>query len=210
MPSLAVVAATGRTGRLVVERALAAGYDVTAIARRPGSLALEHPRLTRRVADALDPESLRDALAGHEVVVSALGSTGRGPTTVYSAGTAGIVSALPSGARLVVISSAGLATPPDAGPGARLLGRILRWVLRHPYADMERMEKSLASTGLAWTAVRPSRLSDQPGTGRARVSSTPPNVSASARLVRIWPPTWWTTWTTRGLSAGWSRSRRSE
>ncbi|ATY09089.1 NADH-flavin reductase [Amycolatopsis sp. AA4] len=170
MSSLAVVAATGRTGRLLVERGLAAGHEVTAIAREPGNLDLDHPRLTRRAADALDPESLRGALAGHEAVVSALGSTGRGPTTVYSAGTAAIVSALPPGARLVVLSSAGLATPPDAGPGARAVSRILRWVLRHPYADMARMEKVLASSGLAWTAVRPSGLTDRPGTGRPRVS----------------------------------------
>ncbi|WP_037368895.1 NAD(P)-dependent oxidoreductase [Amycolatopsis orientalis] len=170
MSSLAVVAATGRTGRLVVERALAAGHEVTAIAREPGNLGLEHPRLIRRSADALDPESLRGALAGHEVVVSALGSTGRRPTTVYSAGTASIVSVLPPGARLVVISSAGLATPRDAGLGTRAASRILRWVLRHPYADMVRMEELLARTGLAWTAVRPSGLTDRPGTGRARVS----------------------------------------
>ncbi|MYW97281.1 NAD(P)H-binding protein [Amycolatopsis rubida] len=138
---------------------MAAGYDVTAIARLPGNLALDHPR---RTADALNPESLRGALARPEAVVSALGSTGLGPTTVCSAGTAAIVSALPSGARLMVLSSAALATPPDAGPGARLLGGILRWVLRHPYADMARMEKLLASSGLAWTAVPPSGLTDQP------------------------------------------------
>ncbi|SFO07447.1 hypothetical protein SAMN05421854_101533 [Amycolatopsis rubida] len=98
---------------------------MTAIARLPGNLALDH---RRRTADALNPESLRGALAGPEAVVSALGSTGLGPTTVCSAGTAAIVSALPSGARLMVLSSAALATPPDAGPGARLLGGILRWV----------------------------------------------------------------------------------
>ncbi|WP_409183739.1 NAD(P)H-binding protein [Amycolatopsis sp. VS8301801F10] len=70
----------------------------------------------------------------------------------------------------MAISSAGLATPPDAGPGARAVSRILRWVLRHPYADMARMEKLLAHSGLAWTAVRPSGLTDRPGTGRPRVS----------------------------------------
>jgi putative NADH-flavin reductase len=170
MSSLAVVAATGRTGRLIVELALAAGHSVTAIARRPDQLAIDHPRLTRRVADVGNPASLRAALAGHTVVVSALGSAGRGPTTVYSAGTAAIIAALPSNARLVVISSAGLATPTDAGPGSRLLSQVLRRLLRHPYADMARMENLLATSDLVWTAVRPTRLTDRPGTGRAHAS----------------------------------------
>ncbi|MEV4108778.1 NAD(P)H-binding protein [Nonomuraea sp. NPDC049695] len=177
MTSLAVVAATGRTGRLVVERALAAGHAVTAVARHPEALGLDHPHLTRRAADVMDPARLRAALAGHDIVVSALGSTGRGPTTLYSAGTAAIIGALPPDARLVVISSAGLATPADAGPTARLFGRVLHHVMRHPYADMNRMERLLAGTSLSWTAVRPTGLTDRPGTGRPRVS-----LGASERL----------------------------
>ncbi|MEV4252467.1 NAD(P)H-binding protein [Spirillospora sp. NPDC049652] len=170
MASVAVVGATGRTGRLIVERALAAGRSVTAIARRPEALGIEHPRLTVRAADATDPASLRAALTGHDTVVSALGATGRGPTDLYSAGTAAIAGALPEGARLVVISSAGLAVPADAGPGARLAARALRRLMRHAYADMERMEALLAASGLVWTAVRPTGLTDRPGSGRPRVS----------------------------------------
>ncbi|MFI7420214.1 NAD(P)-dependent oxidoreductase [Nonomuraea sp. NPDC049684] len=177
MTSLAVVAATGRTGRLVVERALAAGHTVTAVARRPGDLDLAHPRLVRRAADVTDPASLRDALTGHDTVISALGPGGRGPTTVYSQGTAAIVAALPPSARLVVISSAGLSVPAGAGPVTRLLGRVLRHAMRHPYADMALMEQALARTELTWTAVRPTGLTDRPGTGRPRVS-----IGATERL----------------------------
>ncbi|MFI6177957.1 NAD(P)-dependent oxidoreductase [Nonomuraea sp. NPDC051191] len=114
MTSLAVIAATGRTGRLVVERALAAGHTVTAIARRPGELGLDHPRLVRRA---------------------------------------------------------------DAGPVARLFGRVLHHVMRHPYADMARMEQPLSGIGLTWTAVRPTGLTDRPGAGRPRVS-----IGATERL----------------------------
>ncbi|MEV4373529.1 NAD(P)-binding oxidoreductase [Nonomuraea sp. NPDC049637] len=177
MTSLAVVAATGRTGRLVVEHALAAGHTVTAVARRPDGLGLDHPRLVRRAADVTDPASLRAALTGHDTVISALGSSGRGPTTVYSQGTAAIVAALPPSARLVVISSAGLAVPAGARPVTRLLGRVLHHVMRHPYADMARMEQALAGTRLNWTAVRPTGLTDRPGTGHPRVS-----IGATERL----------------------------
>jgi putative NADH-flavin reductase len=180
--ALAVVAATGRTGRLVVELALAAGHEVTAVARRPDDLDIDHARLVRRAADAGEPHTLRAALAGHDTVISALGSAGRAPTTVYSDGTAAIVAALRPDARLMVISSAGLAVPADAGPGTRLLGRVLRQVMRHPYADMARMEGILASTDLAWTAVRPSGLTDRPGTGRPGEGRPRASLDATERL----------------------------
>ncbi|MEV4397889.1 NAD(P)H-binding protein [Nonomuraea sp. NPDC049607] len=35
--------------------------------------------------------------------------------------------------------------------------------MRHPYADMARMEQALSGTGLTWTAVRPTGLTDKPG-----------------------------------------------
>lgn len=170
MASIAVIAATGRTGQLIVRQALAAGHSVTAIARRPRTLDLHHPHLTLRTADVLTPDSLHTTLTGHDVVISALGSTGRGPTTVYSAGTAAIASAMPPSRRLIVLSSAGLAVPADAGPGTRLAGRLLYRVMRHPYADMTRMEQLLATSDLDWTAVRPTGLNDDPPSSRPRIS----------------------------------------
>lgn len=174
MSSIAVVAATGRTGRIIVEQALAAGHHVTAIARRPDLLGVRHDRLTVRAGDVLSPGSLKGALAGHDAVVSALGSTGRGPTTVYSDGTAAIVAAMEDTRRLIVLSSAGVAVPTDAGPGTRLFAAVLRHVMRHPYADMLRMERLLAATDLEWTSVRPTGLTDRPSTGgpRARIGGT--------------------------------------
>ncbi|MGV9323743.1 NAD(P)-dependent oxidoreductase [Streptosporangium sandarakinum] len=170
MSSIAVVAATGRTGRIIVERALAAGHAVTAVARNPLAVGLRHPRLTVKEGDVLNPSSLRDALTGHDAVISALGSSGLGATTVYSEGTAAIISAMAPTRRLIVLSSAGLAVPDGAGLGTRFLSGVLKRIMRHPYADMARMERLLTGSDLDWTAVRPTRLTDDPGTGRPRVS----------------------------------------
>ncbi|WP_433519078.1 NAD(P)H-binding protein [Nonomuraea sp. CA-143628] len=49
--------------------------------------------------------------------------------------------------------------------------------MRHPYTDMARMEDLLSISGLAWTAVRPTRLTDRPATGHPRVS-----IGATARV----------------------------
>ncbi|XVQ90139.1 LLM class flavin-dependent oxidoreductase [Microbispora siamensis] len=51
-----------------------------------------------------------------------------------------------------------------------MLGRVLHRLMRDTYADMARMEELLPGSGLRWTAVRPTGLTDRPGTGRPRVS----------------------------------------
>ncbi|WP_214412724.1 NAD(P)-dependent oxidoreductase [Sphaerisporangium fuscum] len=186
MASIAVVAAAGRTGKIIVEQALAAGHQVTAIARNPDALRVRpgvpadsgtstvaraaDARLTVRAADVLRPGTLDGLLSGHDAVISALGSAGRGPTTVYSAGTASIAGAMGTTRRLIVLSSAGLAAPADAGPVTRLFTRLLYRVMRDTYTDMLRMEELLAATDLDWTAVRPTGLTDRPATGRPRAS----------------------------------------
>ncbi|WP_040778765.1 NAD(P)-dependent oxidoreductase [Nocardia pneumoniae] len=169
MATIAVLGATGRTGRIVVDRALARGHRVTAIVRRPAQLA-PAPGLTVVTADPCTPGALTGLLDQHDAVISALGATGRGPTTVYSTSAAEIIAAMPPAGRLLVISSAGLGVPADAGPGTRLLAAVLRRVMRHAYSDMARMEHLLAHSDLRWTAVRPTGLTDAPVSGRLRVS----------------------------------------
>lgn len=136
MADIAVVGATGRTGRIIVEQALARGHRVTAIVRRAGSLS-PAPGLTVLVADPTVPESLSGRLGEHDAVISALGATGRGPTTLYSVGTAAIIAALPPDGRLLVISSAGLGIPADAGVSTKIFARVLHWIMRNTYTDME-------------------------------------------------------------------------
>ncbi|MFI6597842.1 NAD(P)-dependent oxidoreductase [Nonomuraea sp. NPDC050536] len=168
MSHIAVVGATGRTGRLLVDLARTAGHTVTAIARDPSALP---PGLDRAPMDALG-----QVLPGHDAVISAVGAAGRGPTTVYSAVTATLIEAMPTGGRLVVISSAGLSTPDGAGPLTRLGGRLLHQVMRHVYTDMERMESLLTASPLTWTAIRPTGLTDAAAAGhpRASVGATTP------------------------------------
>ncbi|MFE3557302.1 NAD(P)-dependent oxidoreductase [Streptomyces sp. NPDC059193] len=172
MATVAIVAATGRTGRILVEQALTAGHTVTAIARKPQSLDVNQPRLTARDADVLTPGSLDGLLHGHDVVISALGSPGRGPTTVYSAGTATIAAAMEQVGmrRLIVLSSAGLGVPDGAPVAMRLFAGLLRRIMRGPYTDMARMEHFLATSDLDWTSVRPTALTDKPGSTTRRVS----------------------------------------
>ncbi|WP_280457774.1 NAD(P)-dependent oxidoreductase [Nocardia carnea] len=168
MNAIAVIGAAGRTGRLVVDEALARGHRVTAITRRPGGFA-PAPGLTVATADPTLPSALNGLLDRHDVVISALGTAGRGPTTLYSDSAAAILTTMRPGGRLLVISSAGVSIPSDAGPVTGLFARLLHRIMHEVYTDMERMERRLAHSELVWTAVRPTRLTDAPA-GHPQIS----------------------------------------
>ncbi|MEV6849921.1 NAD(P)H-binding protein [Actinoplanes sp. NPDC051411] len=118
--NITVLGATGLTGRELVRQALARGHVVTAVARDPAKLDVEGVR--RAAGDVRNPESMTHALAGTEVIVSALGvAKGERP---------GVLTA---GARAVVASGAGRVVwlgAFGAGPSAAAAGRLTRTLLK--------------------------------------------------------------------------------
>jgi putative NADH-flavin reductase len=181
---LTVFAATGRIGGHILEQALAAGHDVTAVARNPAAL----PAAVRTVAADLgtvDPADLEPAVAGADAVLSGLGPRSRADAGIASKGTRAIVQAMQAtGARrVVVVSAAPVATvaspgrpnPPRHDPGDGFLMRhlvapALVAALRDVYDDLALMEDVLRDSGLDWTAVRPPRLTNRPLTGAYRTA----------------------------------------
>lgn len=153
------------------------------------------------VADPTVPGSLAGLLDEHHAVISALGARDRGPTTVYSAGATEIIAAMPPGGRLLVVSSAGLDIPSDAGPATRFLARALHRIMRYTYTDMARMEQLLAHSELRWTAIRPTRLTDGPATSRPRILWVRTRKPAREHHEPTWRATYSTPSTTRGPTA---------
>src|SRR5215831_9595503 len=68
-----VIGATGRTGREVVEQALARGHDVTAFVRSPEAIGLTNEKLTVIKGEATEEDQLVKAMQNHDAVVSTLG-----------------------------------------------------------------------------------------------------------------------------------------
>src|SRR5262245_47410845 len=168
---LIVFGATGGTGRQVVAQALSAGHAVTAIARRPEALGMEHDRLTVACGDVLHPATLAQPMAGQDAVVSALGVRGRLPTAVFSVGVSNIMQAMEAAGvrRLTCISAGGL--DPGPGPLRSIAASILYRLFRHTYDDMRRMEALVKDSGLDWTIIRAPMLTDKPRTGRYRIAT---------------------------------------
>lgn len=167
--------ATGLTGREVLYQALEGGHEVKAVARNPGLIEAEHANLSVVRGDALNPQSVQEAVAGGEVVISALGSgasfaEARKPTTIYSEGFANIVAAMRKHdiRRFIAILSVG--TVPD--PNEPFIHkRIIRPLIRSTYDDMRKAENFLAGCDdLDWVVIRPLRLLNTSRTGKYRTA----------------------------------------
>jgi putative NADH-flavin reductase len=150
------------------------GYQVVALARRPETLRIRHPRLRVVAGDVTVPCAADPVVAGAEVVLSALGiGYRRHATTVYSAGTANILAAMGRAnvARVLVVSTSSLAIPGPERLTEWLVARfLLHPLLRRPYADMLAMERLLRQSAADWTLVRAARLTNGKPRGTWRVA----------------------------------------
>lgn len=161
---IAVVGATGGTGRALLSEALKRGYTVTAVARRVTALDMKHQRLHVVQGNVLDGDSLLRALAGQDAVVSTLGHHNYFyPTRTLSRGTSNIVAAMRATGvhRLICQTSLGI------GHSAGRMGLyyslfVIPVILPFYFWDKARQEQVIAASRLAWTIVRPVALSNGP------------------------------------------------
>lgn len=170
---LLIIGATRHTGRHVLHQALAAGDEVTVVARDLARVDTQHERLTALQGDVLNPATLAPAMQGQDAVISTIGVAGRGTTTLYSEGMRHIIQAMRDAdvRRLVAVSAAPLSIDSgDTLPSRLLLKPLLLALLKPVYDDMARMEEQIRSSGLDWTIVRPPRLTDKPLTGHYRTA----------------------------------------
>jgi uncharacterized protein YbjT (DUF2867 family) len=165
-----VLGATGATGRLIVNQAVARGYDVTVLVRSADKASdIRGAKLI--VGDARDEAALREALKGRDAVVSALG-TPVSPfreVTLLSTATRALVSAMKAEqvSRLVCIT--GMGAGDSAGHGGFIADNVIfPLLLKKVYADKNRQEAIVSDSGLDWVLVRPSILNNKPGRGSVR------------------------------------------
>ena len=172
---IVVFGANGGIGKQVVEQALDAGHQVTAILRTPSKLILTHPNLSIVQGDIMQANTFDEHLQNKEVVVSAIGKNSTKKTTLYSQGNKNLIDAMQRTGlkRAFFISSSGI----DVNPTHSLLVRlatsyILQTILRYMYADQLKMEMLIKKSAIDWTIIRPPKLNDKEKTGKYRVSAT--------------------------------------
>ena len=162
---LTIFGASSLTGQQLIEKALAAGHEVTAFVRDESRLGISHPELRVLCGDALQYQDVDAAVQGSEAILSTLGPKGK-PVAMAADSTQNILQAMEKYGikRLVVVSVAGIAVPKDQR-GSSLVDRLLKMFLKDAFTDRENQLAVLASSKLDWIAVRVPRLTNEPAKG---------------------------------------------
>ncbi|MEL6308948.1 MAG: NAD(P)-binding oxidoreductase [Chloroflexota bacterium] len=183
---IAVLGATGTTGRLFVQRALANGHELTALVRSEGKLA-EHPHLTTVKGNVLDLADVCRVVATQDAIFCALGTgADTSKATVRADGTQNLVTALQrigGQPHLIVLSSLGV------GESRIQMHWLVRWFvtwsLRNPLADHRSQERIVRESRLPYTILRPTALTDNPNLETSlRVSYPPEKIKAQPGVPR--------------------------
>lgn len=157
---ITIVGGSKGTGAQLAALAIEAGHVVTVVTRS-GTV----PEGADRVlGSASDPAVARLAVTGADAVVVTVGGA-KGVAHNRAAVTRTVIEQMKQVGvrRLLVQSSLG------AGESAQQMPLALRLpmklVLAKPLADHEEQEAAVMASGLDWTIVRPSGLTDKPATG---------------------------------------------
>lgn len=173
-----VLGATGGVGRQAVACAVDAGHEVRAGARSPlpGG-----PAVGAVAVDVRDTDGVRRAVDGVDVVLWCVGVTRRSGGDVGRVGMANLVAAAGAAGlrRVITVSGAGVTLPgDDKGPGARLVSALTRRLAADLVADKQGEHEVLAGSDLLWSEVRPPRLVEGEPTGRWRLVTEAPGLTA--------------------------------
>jgi len=156
--NLTVLGAAGATGIPLVEQALAASHQVTALARSPDKLTITNPSLLVVQGDATDRAALSQAMKGASAVISVLGA--RGPV-IAEAARAIVAVATQQGPQRVVMLSSFAVERDRLTPITRL---VTRMAMSSQIKDKAAGEEALRASGLDWTIVYPTKLANGPKT----------------------------------------------
>jgi putative NADH-flavin reductase len=177
--NVVVFGAAGRTGRHIVERALGHGHTVTAFVHKK-PLEIEHPALFVATGDVRDFEAVSSAMIGQTAVAFAISGAGN-----HEPGIANVIHAMAEQdvRRLAAVSAAGTFARKDRrlSLGYRAL---VATALGSTYDDLEDMEMRIMASDLDWTIVRPVGLTDDPPSGKYRVTFDGSLLTKASRISR--------------------------
>ncbi|MCK9203290.1 MAG: SDR family oxidoreductase [Bacteroidales bacterium] len=165
---IAVFGASGRTGILIVYQALNQGFHVTAFARQPSKVTIQHKNLRTIRGDVSDFQKVKEAITGQDAVLCTLGIDTNKRSTILSEGTRNILKAIEECGvkRFICMSSAGILGN-DAG---FWFGKVIvPLFLRNVFADKLRQVKIIQESHTDWVILRPVGLTDSPKTNTYKI-----------------------------------------
>jgi putative NADH-flavin reductase len=186
MKKIALFGGSGQTGRLFLEQALEKGYQVKALVRDPGKVALKHQGLEINQGNVLREEDVRATVTGADVVVSLFGHVKGSPEWLQTEGTKNILAAMKESGveRIISLSGGGLPYPERDQPkfADLLIRTVMKIAVPKLLNDAIRHHEVLQESGLKWVIVRGPRLTNEPKKGNYRVGWV--GVNASTKISR--------------------------
>ena len=171
---LAVLGATGRTGRLLLTQANQKGFEVNALARTPSELGDLRGSVNVVEGSAMDPSAVERVVTGCSAVLCAIGYVRDSPSDLLSRTAVNMVDAMKKVGvkRIVILSNTAVEDPTDGLP---LTQRMLRAGLAVMNGNLVRDSRGaaevMAGSGLDWTLVRAPILTSGGRTGRYRIGA---------------------------------------
>ena len=179
MAKVLVIGASRGIGLETVRAAVHAGHNVRALARSAASIPIQDAGLEKVSGDALDSDTIRNALKDVNVVVQTLGVDISlraifERTTLFSQSTRILVDAMKAAGVKRLIAVTGLGAGDSRGHGGLLYDAVIfPLLLKRVYDDKNVQEWIIKSSGLDWTIVRPGLLTNSPATDQYRVLTAP-------------------------------------
>lgn len=168
---VAIAGAHGKIAMRLTPQLTAAGHEVVGLIRDPAQSDEIRAQGAAPVVCDLEHAAVDDiaeAIAGADAAVFAAGAgPGSGAERKLSMDRDGAIKLLEAATgrevpRFVIVSSVGAENPP---PGDEVFSVYLQ--------AKAAADEAVKASDREWTIVRPGRLTDAPGTGRARIDTTP-------------------------------------
>jgi putative NADH-flavin reductase len=171
---ISIFGASGATGLLLTERCLAAGYEVTALLRKPATFPFRD-RVRVVEGNAFNPAAVQQTIEAANVVLSALGARSWRKEDVLERAVPLIVAAMRQAGvkRIIALGSAGA-----TDDSLKKQPAFARWIaeniiyktfLKWPVVSQKAQWKTLSTSGLDWTMVMPPKLENGKARGNLKV-----------------------------------------
>lgn len=174
---IAVFGGSGRTGQILVRKALEQGHEVRALVRTPSKMTASNPRLTLVQGNLQDRSKVAETIVGTDCVISLVGpGKGEKPDLMRSLA-ASLVETMPAAGvrRVIYITGAGVTQPEDPPAlTAKVLIPIMKLLARDVLDDSFGGVNRLKASNLDWIVIRAPMLGDDPVSGVYRTGYIKP------------------------------------
>lgn len=169
---LVVFGAAGQVGQQLTQQALQAGHEVTAFVRNPARLTIQHPNLRIVQGDIRDAAAVDAAVVGQDALLLTVGHSKDTPRDTLRLAARNVLAAMNRHGvrRVVTLLGAGVHDERDpASAGRAFMLTVMKLLQKDMLIDAQAHADAIRDSGVAWTIVRPPRLTNGPLTGQYRV-----------------------------------------